>query len=48
RLVFDRPLHDRLLGEVVEADPHARGFTLSNVLAQEEAALLLAGGDDYF
>ena len=48
RLVFDRPLHDRLLGEVVEADPHARGFTLSNVLAQEEAVLLLAGGDDYF
>ena len=30
------------------ADPHARGFTLGNVLAQEEAALLLAGGDDYF
>ena len=48
RLVFDRPLHDRLLGEVVEADPHASGFTLSNVLAQEEAVLLLAGGDDYF
>lgn len=48
RLVFDRPLHDRLLDEVIEADPHAHGFTLSNVLAQEEAALLLAGGDDYF
>jgi len=48
RLVFDRPLHDRLLGEVIEADPHARGFTLSNVLAQEEAVLLLSGGDDYF
>ncbi|MBW2271620.1 MAG: TRAP transporter TatT component family protein [Deltaproteobacteria bacterium] len=48
RLVFDRPLHDRLLGEVIEADPHARGFTLSNVLAQGEATLLLADGDDYF
>jgi hypothetical protein len=48
RLVFDRSLHDRLLGEVIEADPHAHGFTLSNVLAQEEAALLLAEGDDYF
>lgn len=48
RLIFDRPLHDRLLGEVIEADPHARGFTLSNVLAQEEAALLLADGEDYF
>jgi hypothetical protein len=48
RLVFDRPLHDRLLGEVIETDPHARGFTLGNVLAQEEAAKLLADGDDYF
>jgi hypothetical protein len=48
RLVFDRPLHDRLLGEVIEADPHARGFTLSNVLAQEEAAELLVDGEDYF
>jgi hypothetical protein len=48
RLVFDRPLHDRLLGEVIEADPQEPGFTLSNVLAQEEAAQLLADGDDYF
>lgn len=48
RLVFDRPLFDRLLGEVIEADPHAHGFTLSNVLAQEKAAQLLADADDYF
>jgi len=48
RLVFDRTLHDRLLGEVIEADPRARGFTLSNVLAQEEAAVLLAESDEYF
>jgi hypothetical protein len=48
RLAFDRPLHDRLLREVIEADPHAPGFTLSNVLAQEEAASLLAEGDEFF
>jgi hypothetical protein len=48
RLVFDRPLHDRLLKEVVRAEPNATGFTLSNVLAQEEARELLADADDYF
>jgi hypothetical protein len=48
RLVFDRPLYDRLLGEVIEADPRARGFTLSNVLAQEEAAVLLAESGEFF
>ena len=48
RLVFDRDLHDRLLTEVVNTDPKATGFTLSNVLAQEEASKLLADADDYF
>jgi len=48
RLVFDRPLHDRLLTDVVNADPNAVGFTLSNVLAQEEAGELLADADEYF
>ena len=48
RLVFDRPLHDRLLQEVVEAEPKARGFTLSNTLAQGQARELLAGSDEYF
>lgn len=48
RLVFDRDLHDRLLNEVVQADPKAKGFTLANVLAQEEARRLLAESDDYF
>jgi hypothetical protein len=48
RLVFDRPLHDRLLGEVVDADPEAPGLTLGNTLAQEEARRLLAEADDYF
>jgi hypothetical protein len=48
RLVFDRGLHDRLLNEVVEADPKAKGFTLSNVLAKEQAEELLADADEYF
>ncbi len=48
RLVFDRELHDRLLNEVINADPKATGFTLSNVLAQEEAHELLADADEYF
>lgn len=48
RLVFDRDLHDRLLQEVLEADPHQPGLTLSNELAQAEARKLLAGAEDYF
>jgi hypothetical protein len=48
RSVYDRELHDRVLRGVLDADPHAPGSTLGNVLAQEEAARLLAGSDDYF
>jgi hypothetical protein len=48
RLVFDRPLHDRLLNDVVASDPSAKGFTLGNVLAQEQASALLAEADEYF
>jgi hypothetical protein len=48
RLMFDRPLHDRLLKEVVEADPRAPELTLSNTLAQEQARRLLDEADDYF
>lgn len=42
RLMFDRPLHDRLLREVLKADATQPGLTLSNVLAQQEAERLLA------
>jgi hypothetical protein len=48
KLLYERELHDRLLTEVIEASPYADGLTLSNVLAQEEAAILLAEADDYF
>lgn len=48
RLVFDQALHDRLLREVLDADPRAPGFTLSNVLAREQAEALLRSSPDYF
>jgi len=46
RLVFDRKLHDRLLQEVLAADPQEPDLTLSNVLAQQRARELLS--DEYF
>ena len=48
RLVFDRDLHDRLLKEVLDADPEVSGYTLINIYAQQKAAKLLATADDYF
>lgn len=48
RLLFDQELHDRLLSEVLAADPSEPGFTLTNVLAQERAKVLVASGKDYF
>ncbi|MGI9247756.1 MAG: TRAP transporter TatT component family protein, partial [Woeseiaceae bacterium] len=48
KLLYERELHDRLLNEVVEADPYQDGFTLSNFLAKEDAVVLLAEADDYF
>jgi hypothetical protein len=46
RLVFDQSLHDRLLNEVLQANPEQPGLTLSNVLAQRQARELL--DDGYF
>ncbi len=48
RLMYERELHDRLLNEVVAADPSVPGYVLTNVLAQQDAAELLASADDYF
>lgn len=48
RLLYDRELHDKLLNEVMAADPIEPGKTLTNVLAQEHAEELLASADDYF
>jgi tetratricopeptide (TPR) repeat protein len=46
RLVYDQTLHDRMLKEVLAADPQVPRLTLSNVMAQEEARKLQA--DEYF
>jgi hypothetical protein len=48
RLVFDQALHDRLLQEVLAAEPRAPGWTLINMLARDRAGRLLESGKDYF
>jgi hypothetical protein len=48
RTLYERELHDRLLQEVLAADPTQRGYTLFNTLAQDTATELLASADDYF
>jgi hypothetical protein len=48
RALFDRELHDRLLGEVLKADPNVPGYVLSNTLARQEAQQLLDSAEDYF
>jgi len=48
RTLYDRELHDRLLNEVLSADPVQPGYTLFNTLAQDDAQALLDSADDYF
>ena len=48
RLVFDRELHDRLLNEVLAADPEVPGYALANTLAQQQARELLKSAENYF
>jgi hypothetical protein len=48
RLVFDRELHDALLGDVVDREIDDDEFAFSNTLAKTRAQALLASGDDYF
>jgi hypothetical protein len=48
RTLYQRELHDRLLGEVLDADPLEPGLTLFNTLAQDDARELMASADDYF
>ncbi len=48
RLVFDKELHDRLLREVIQSDPVVEGMTLTNLLAQERAKVLLRESNEYF
>lgn len=48
RGLYDQELHDRLLNEVLAADPAKPGLVLLNTLAQREARELLASGVDFF
>ena len=48
RLVFDQALHDRLLQEVIAADPKIDGMTLTNKVAQARARDLLLTSTEYF
>ncbi len=48
RMLYERELHDRLLNEVLAAEPQVPGYTLTNVLAQRDAAEMLASADEYF
>jgi len=48
RMLYKRELHDRLLNEVMAADPNVSGYTLTNVMAQRDAKKLLETADDYF
>jgi len=48
RLLYDRELHDRLLGEVLASKGDIPGYILLNRLAKEQAEKLLESADDYF
>lgn len=48
RLVFNRPLHDRLLNEVLQTPAAVPGLTLRNTIAQRAARELLKSADNYF
>jgi hypothetical protein len=48
RPLYDRDLHDRLLNEVIDAEPVRPGYTLFNTLAQKQARELLDSADDFF
>lgn len=48
RLIFDQELHNKLLEQVLKTDPHFPNFTLTNVLAHNQAKALLTSGKDYF
>jgi len=48
RTLYDRELHDRLLNNVMSAEPNEDGYTLFNTLAQREAQVLLDAADEYF
>jgi hypothetical protein len=48
RMLYDRELNDQLCAEILGASPYADGYTLTNILAQEEALALCSEADNYF
>lgn len=48
RIIYDRELHDRLLQEVLQANPNISGLILTNTMAQQEAQRLLDESSSYF
>ncbi|MFK8031378.1 MAG: TRAP transporter TatT component family protein [Gammaproteobacteria bacterium] len=48
RTLYERELHDKLLNEVLAADPRLGASTLLNVMAQDEAKRLLESAEEYF
>lgn len=48
RTLYDRELFERLLNDVMSAEPIQQGYTLFNTMAQRDAEELLATADDYF
>lgn len=48
RLIFNQELHDKLLNDVIQADPYYENFTLMNILAQDKAQQLLLSSAEYF
>ncbi len=48
RLIFNQKLHDQLLNDVLKSEPRSKGFTLTNMLAHEQAKELLVSGKEYF
>lgn len=48
RLIFDQALHDKLLRQVIKANPKHNNLTLINILAQEQAQTLLDDSPNYF
>lgn len=48
RLLFEQELHDKLLNEVVSAEPEIAKLNLSNALAKQQAQLLLSTSQEYF
>lgn len=48
RMMFNRKLHDKLLNEVLAADPYVQGYTLVNTWAQVQAQELLESAEEYF